>query len=157
MSSTSSPNKPLRFAVPWNCAGLRPRLGELALILERKPITILALTDPGLPNNWSISVYKAYRNMPFTSFLNDSAALLIRSDFRHYELNVLDLCNTHLEVTAANIAIPCLELRVVSVYVSFDSPATKSVDLVPALVDRFPESVVLCGNFSVHHHFWEKK
>lgn len=96
----------------------------LTLFLERKSKPILALGKSALPSNWSFLDFNVYPNITYTSF-PAAAALFVLRVFSDFELNVIDLRNTYLDVAMVEVVITGHELCGIRLY-AMSQPCKKS-------------------------------
>lgn len=138
----------------WNCAGLQLRHAELSFYLKHNPIPILALSEAGLPKNFTLTGYFCYNNPTMSGFPNGSASLFIRKTLPQQQIDTKDLCTQDMEITAARVMVAGQNLCVTSVYVRAGKSGIKVADLVKGICQRCNDPIILCGDWNAHHSLW---
>lgn len=137
----------------WNCRGLKSKISELSLYLQRVPIPILALSEAGLPHDRSISGYKAYCCPSISTFANGSSALYIRHELPQCQISTDSLNTADAEFVAVKVSFKKATITVVSVYIR----PGRDCDMMDAFqewCEQHKTGLIVCGDFNAHHTLW---
>lgn len=160
---TSTTSKPQRnnkspklvdntYAIQWNIAGLRYRLPELQLLINKYSPSILAIQETKTPLDCApnITDYEMYLLEGSHNKATHGVSLGVRKGIPHRRLQI----QTELQALAVEVDTG-FKATIVSIYLPPNKPSLNEIEkLLKDLIRQLPEPVVIMGDFNAANTEW---
>lgn len=141
----------------WNCRKLHTKLRQVAELVERHEIRVLAFSEAALPKGSALDGYRCLSCPSVTTFLpNGSAMLYIRKGVEHRKLDTKTLRTESFEAVAAKVHLRGMDVTILSVYARSGNYAMPLEEL-KRWCSTHNSRLVVCGDFNCHHRDWGSK